>query len=71
MGKRDLAGGIVVRSRCRTQPYTIQRRPAPAANSREISLPTNVVIDLTTWGNPATSSRHSGSSRSGRSFRPG
>jgi prepilin-type N-terminal cleavage/methylation domain-containing protein len=31
--------------------YTIQRRPAPAANSREISLPTNVVIDMTTWGN--------------------
>ncbi len=35
------------------QPYTIQRRPAPVSNSREISLPTNVVIDLTTWGNPA------------------
>ena len=34
-------------------PYTIQRRPAPVSNSREISLPTNVVIDLTTWGNPA------------------
>ncbi len=33
------------------QTYTIQRRPAPAANSREIALPTNVVIDLTTWGN--------------------
>jgi prepilin-type N-terminal cleavage/methylation domain-containing protein len=32
-------------------PYTIKRRPAPAANSRETSLPTNVVIDLTTWGN--------------------
>jgi prepilin-type N-terminal cleavage/methylation domain-containing protein len=29
--------------------YTIRRRPAPAANSREIALPTNVVIDLTTW----------------------
>ena len=33
------------------QVYTIQRRPAPAANSREIALPTNVVIDMTTWGN--------------------
>jgi prepilin-type N-terminal cleavage/methylation domain-containing protein len=32
-------------------PYTIQRRPAPVANSREVSLPTNVVIDMTTWGN--------------------
>jgi prepilin-type N-terminal cleavage/methylation domain-containing protein len=28
-------------------PYTIQRRPTPVANAREISLPTNVVIDLT------------------------
>jgi prepilin-type N-terminal cleavage/methylation domain-containing protein len=27
--------------------YTIQRRPAPVANAREVSLPTNVVIDLT------------------------
>ena len=34
-------------------PYTIQRRPAPVGNAREISLPTNVVIDMTTWGNPA------------------
>ena len=31
--------------------YTIQRRPAPSPNSREVALPTNVVIDLTTWGN--------------------
>jgi prepilin-type N-terminal cleavage/methylation domain-containing protein len=30
-------------------PYTIERRPAPASNAREIALPTNVVIDLTTW----------------------
>ncbi len=34
-----------------SQPYTIQRRPAPAPNSREVALPTNVVVDLTTWGN--------------------
>ncbi len=34
-------------------PYTIQRRPAPTQNAREISLPTNVVIDMTTWNNPA------------------
>jgi prepilin-type N-terminal cleavage/methylation domain-containing protein len=27
--------------------YTIARRPAPVSNSREVSLPTNVVIDLT------------------------
>ncbi len=30
-------------------PYTIQRRPAPATNGRETALPTNVVVDLTTW----------------------
>jgi prepilin-type N-terminal cleavage/methylation domain-containing protein len=29
-------------------PYTIQRRPAPASNSRETAFPSNVVIDLTT-----------------------
>jgi type II secretory pathway pseudopilin PulG len=28
--------------------YTIRRRPAPSANAREVSLPTDVVIDLTT-----------------------
>ena len=32
-------------------PYTINRRPGPTPNAREISLPTNVVIDLTTWAN--------------------
>jgi prepilin-type N-terminal cleavage/methylation domain-containing protein len=31
--------------------YTIQRRPTPVGNAREISLPTNVVIDMTSWGN--------------------
>jgi prepilin-type N-terminal cleavage/methylation domain-containing protein len=33
------------------KPYTIQRRPTPVGNAREISLPTNVVIDMTSWGN--------------------
>jgi prepilin-type N-terminal cleavage/methylation domain-containing protein len=37
-------------------PYTIQRRPTPLPNAREIALPTNVVIDLTTWGYPNASS---------------
>ena len=37
-------------------PYTIQRRPAPASNAREVLLPTNVVIDLTTWGYPTLAS---------------
>jgi prepilin-type N-terminal cleavage/methylation domain-containing protein len=33
-------------------PYTIHRRPAPTGNGREVLLPTNVVIDLSTWGYP-------------------
>jgi prepilin-type N-terminal cleavage/methylation domain-containing protein len=32
--------------------YVIQRRPAPTGNAREVLLPTNVVIDLSTWGFP-------------------
>jgi prepilin-type N-terminal cleavage/methylation domain-containing protein len=32
------------------QPYTIQRRPAPVTNAREVALPTGVVIDATSWG---------------------
>jgi hypothetical protein len=31
--------------------YTIRRRPAPLPGAREISLPADVVIDATTWGN--------------------
>jgi hypothetical protein len=38
-------------------PYTIQRRPAPVPNAREIALPSNVVVDLTTWNYPPTSFR--------------
>jgi prepilin-type N-terminal cleavage/methylation domain-containing protein len=37
--------------------YSIQRRPAPTTNAREISLPTNVVIDATTWGTSQERSR--------------
>ena len=33
--------------------YTIQRRPAPTTNAREVLLPTNVVVDMTTWGYPS------------------
>ncbi len=36
--------------------YTIQRRPSPATNAREVLLPTNVVVDLTTWGYPTLAS---------------
>ena len=32
--------------------YTIQRRPVPVSNAREVLLPSNVVIDLSTWGYP-------------------
>jgi hypothetical protein len=31
-------------------PYTIQRRPSPTINAREVSLPSSVVIDATSWG---------------------
>ena len=30
--------------------YTIQRRPAPSVNAREVILPSDVVIDATSWG---------------------
>ncbi len=36
--------------------YAIQRRPVPSTNAREIALPSNVVIDLTTWGYPDATS---------------
>jgi prepilin-type N-terminal cleavage/methylation domain-containing protein len=34
----------------RNRPYTIERRPAPQITAREVSLPSGVVIDATTWG---------------------
>jgi len=34
--------------------YTITRRPIPSANQKETALPSNVVVDLTTWGNTNT-----------------
>jgi len=40
------------------QPYTIQRRPTPSGNAREVSLPSNVVIDMTTWNNPFQERSH-------------
>ncbi len=30
-------------------PYTIRRRPAPSQNAREVSLPSSMVIDATSW----------------------
>lgn len=38
-------------------PYAIRRRPAPVAGSRDIALPTRVVIDATTWGTTRERSR--------------
>lgn len=37
--------------------YVISRRPVPAQGSREISLPSGVVIDLTTWATTQERSR--------------
>jgi prepilin-type N-terminal cleavage/methylation domain-containing protein len=39
------------------QPYRVRRRPAPVASGRTTFLPTNVVIDLTTWGTTRERSR--------------
>ena len=39
------------------QSYTISRRPAPSSGSREVALPSNVVIDLTTWATTHERSR--------------
>ena len=39
------------------QSYTITRRPAPSSGSREVALPSNVVIDLTTWATTHERSR--------------
>jgi len=39
------------------QSYTIARRPAPSSGSREVALPSNVVIDLTTWATSHERSR--------------
>ncbi len=38
-------------------PYVIKRRPAPGPNAREIALPTQVVVDLTTWTSTRERSR--------------
>ncbi len=37
--------------------YTVTRRPAPATNARAVQLPSNVVVDLTTWGSTRERSR--------------
>jgi prepilin-type N-terminal cleavage/methylation domain-containing protein len=45
------AGGLA------SVPYAIRRRPAPAPGAREVALPTQVVIDATTWGTTRERSR--------------
>ena len=37
--------------------YVIRRRPAPGPSAREVALPTQVVVDLTTWGSTRERSR--------------
>jgi prepilin-type N-terminal cleavage/methylation domain-containing protein len=39
------------------QTYTIRRRPVPSANTKEIPLPSNIVVDLTTWSTTMERSR--------------
>ena len=38
-------------------PYVITRRPAPSPNAREMALPSQVVVDLTTWSTTRERSR--------------
>ena len=38
-------------------PYVVRRRPAPGPNAREVALPSQVVIDLTTWSTTRERSR--------------
>jgi hypothetical protein len=40
-----------------SQSYTIRRRPVPGSGTREVALPSSVVIDLTTWGTTTERSR--------------
>jgi prepilin-type N-terminal cleavage/methylation domain-containing protein len=39
------------------QPYTIYRRPVPSEGSREVSLPSGIVIDMSSWSFTAERSR--------------
>ena len=38
-------------------PYRIRRRPAPVSGGRDTALPSNVVVDLTTWNSTRERSR--------------
>ncbi len=38
-------------------PYVIRRRPAPVPNARAVALPSNVVVDMTTWSTTRERSR--------------
>ena len=39
------------------KPYRIRRRPAPVSGGKAVTLPSNVVIDMTTWGTTRERSR--------------
>jgi prepilin-type N-terminal cleavage/methylation domain-containing protein len=46
-------------------PYVIRRRPAPGPNARAIAFPSQVVVDLTTWGSTRERSRLPVNNRTG------
>jgi prepilin-type N-terminal cleavage/methylation domain-containing protein len=46
------------------QPYHVQRRPVPSPGAREVTLPSDVVIDMTTLVNPLTGQLNPNSERS-------
>ncbi len=52
-----LVNGVVTPGPGVNLSYTINRRPVPSARGREIQLPSNVVIDLTSWGTTLERSR--------------
>jgi type II secretory pathway pseudopilin PulG len=47
------AQGVIVPGNGVNLLYNITRRPVPSSKGREITLPSGVVIDLTTWSNPS------------------
>jgi hypothetical protein len=49
--------GAIGTTGVQNETYTIRRRPAPSPNAREVALPSDVVIDLTSWGTTLERSR--------------
>jgi prepilin-type N-terminal cleavage/methylation domain-containing protein len=59
LGEWEIEQWDETRARAQTvsAPYTISRRPVPASGSRGVDLPSDTVIDLTTWSTSAERSR--------------